>query len=192
MLLRTPRLVLREYSADDLPAMLAYRRGPAFERYYPPGRASEGATAALLERFLGWREEEPRSRYQLAVALAGSGELIGSVGLRMPAPEARVAETGFELDSAHWGKGYATEAARALLDHGFASLGLHRVHAHCIAENQASARVLERLGMIREGRLREHEYFGGRWWDVLLYGVLASEWEGPSPGHRAPTAPDAC
>ena len=179
MEIRTDRLLLREYSADDLPAMLAYQSDPTFLRFYPADRATEDAGGALLRRFLDWRREEPRFRYQLAVTLAGSGELIGSVGLRLSAPGSRVADTGFELSRAHWGKGYATEAARALVGHGFSAVGLHRVHSHCIAENRASARVLERLGMLPEGRLRDHEHFGGRWWDVLLYGVLASEWKGP-------------
>lgn len=177
MLLRTPRLLLREFSADDAPAVAAYHRDPRFQRFYPERLHAEREAHALVERFLAWQREEPRCRYQLAVALADPGEPIGSVGLRSAAAGARVADLGFELAPDHWGRGYATEAARALLEHGFGALGLHRVHAHCIADNLGSRRVLERLGMREEGRLREHEFFAERWWDVLLFGLLADEWK---------------
>jgi len=63
------------------------------------------------------------------------------------------------------------------LSFGFSEMQLHRIAAWCIAENTGSARVLEKLGMRQEGRLREHDYFKGRWWDVLLYGILHNEWQ---------------
>jgi RimJ/RimL family protein N-acetyltransferase len=64
----------------------------------------------------------------------------------------------------------------ALLRFGFETLGLHRVWGYCLAANEASWRVMERLGMQREGLLRENEYLQGRWWDTAVYGLLASEW----------------
>ena len=76
------------------------------------------------------------------------------------------------------GKGYATEATRSIVEFGFQELKLHRVSSWCIADNVASARVLEKVGLRQEGRLRENEYFKGRWWDTLLYGLLDSEWRG--------------
>lgn len=135
----------------------------------------EPGTRELLNRFLAWQEEEPRNRYQLAI-VHGSGELIGTAGLRRRTPGWHVADLGFELAPWHWGQGYATEAARVLLEYGFTELALHSIHAHCIAENRPSARVLKRIGMRREGVLREHEFFRERWWDVHWYGVSASEW----------------
>lgn len=178
MRLETPRLVLREFSPDDAPAVLAYQRDPRYLRLYPWQERTEEDVRAFVQGFVDQQREEPRTKVQLAVTLASSGELIGNVGLRRASADAKVADTGYELAPEHWGRGYATEAARALVGHGFDELGLHRVHAHCIAENAGSVRVLERLGMRREGRLREHEFFKGRWWDVLLYGILASEWRG--------------
>ena len=160
--------------------MVAYRSDPGFRRFSPDAADVAAESGELLERFIGWQRERPRVREQLAIVLAGSGEVVGNVGLRRGSPTDRVAETGFELAPAHWGQGYATEAARTLLHHGFAELGLHRVHAHCVAENVASARVLERLGMRKEGVLREHEFFRERWWDVFLYGILEREWRSRS------------
>ena len=68
------------------------------------------------------------------------------------------------------------EAARAIVAFGFAGLGLHRVWDECVADNVASARVLEKLGMRREARYLEHRWYKGRWWDTLLYAMLNHEW----------------
>ena len=187
--LRTPRLLLRDFSADDLEPLASYQRNADYQRYYPVPPGGEPETRELLDRFIGWQEEEPRGRFQLAIVRSSSAELIGTAGLRVRAPESRVAELGYELAPSCWGQGYATEAARALVEFGFAKLGLHRVFAHCVAENRASARVLERLGMRREGVFREHEFFRDRWWDAHWYGMLASEWPSgestdPSSGNR--------
>jgi ribosomal-protein-alanine N-acetyltransferase len=104
--------------------------------------------------------------------------LIGNCGIRVNDPDLREANIGYELDPRHWGRGYATEAARAILGFGFDELGLHRVWAECVADNTGSARVLEKLGMRREAHFREHQWFKGRWRDTLVYAVLDREWHG--------------
>lgn len=78
--------------------------------------------------------------------------------------------------ASYWGLGYASEAARAMLAFGFNEIELHRIWAQCNAENQASWRVLEKLGMRLEGRLRQDDFFKGRWWDDLIYAILENEW----------------
>ena len=98
----------------------------------------------------------------------------------MKAPGAQEADLGYELDPRYWENGYATEAARALLAFGFQELGLHRIWAQCIAENVASAHVLEKIGMQQEGHLRQNEWMQGRWWDTLLYAILETEYYNPS------------
>lgn len=176
MLLKTTRLLLREFTPRDAPALLAYQRDPRYLRFFEVEDWGEAESLALLRRFLEWQREQPRGRIQLAIERSSTGELIGNVGLRRDSSGARVAELGFELSPEHWGHGYATEAARALLDHGFSDLLLHRVEARCVADNLGSVGVLERVGLRREGTLREAEFFRGRWWDVHLYGILATEW----------------
>lgn len=175
MILQTGRLLLREFVAADWPAVLAYQRDPGYLRFQVWTQRTEVDVRTFVQRFLDWQHEEPRRRVQLAVTLRSTGELIGNVGLRQSMSEGRVAEMGYEISPVHWGCGYATEAARAMLVFGFSTRGLHRIHARCIAENIASARVLEKLGMHCEGRLRESEWLKGRWWDVLLYGLLHRE-----------------
>ncbi len=126
--------------------------------------------------FVDYQKEQPRTKFQLAITLRGSGELIGNVGVRAKSRDAVEAELGYELAPWHWGQGYATEAARAMAGWAFRERGLHRIWASCIADNVGSARVLEKVGMQREGRLRENEYFKGRWWDTLIYAILDREW----------------
>lgn len=183
MMLHTERLLLREFVAADWRAVLAYQREPRYLRFNAWTECTEADARLFVQRFLTWQQETPRSKIQLAVTLRATGMLIGNVGLRQSTPKAQVAELGYEISPTYWGCGYATEAARAMLAFGFSTRGLHRIHAQCIAENVASARVLEKLGMHCEGRLREHEGFKGQWWDVLCYGVLQSEWQARSQNH---------
>ena len=147
MELRTERLVLRDFVADDWPAVLAYQRHPDYLRYYPWTARSEDAVRAFVQQFVEEQAPRPRRRFQLAVTLPGDGELIGNAGIRRKPENDWEADIGYELAPARWGLGYATEAARALVDHGFREMGLQRISSWCIADNAASARVLERLGL---------------------------------------------
>ena len=87
----------------------------------------------------------------------------------------RQAELWFCLAHAAWGRGYATEAVTALVDHGFGALALHRIFGDCDPRNEASAGVMRKLGMRFEGHLRENYFLKGEWCDSHLYAVLASE-----------------
>lgn len=185
MLLKTERLILREFDPSDWKAVLAYQSDPRYLRFSHWTERSEDEARAFVSMFLGWQREVPRSKYQLAIGLRepDSGEygLIGNCGIRMEHSDASEAEIGYEIDPRYWGKGYATEAARAIVRFGFQELDLHRISAWCIAENVASAHVLEKVGLCREGRLREREWMQGRWWDTLIYAILVDEWRERRP-----------
>ena len=86
-------------------------------------------------------------------------------------------EIGYALHRDFWGQGIATEAARSLVGFGFTEMGIHRAWGECRPENIGSIRVLQKLGMIQEGYLRENRWFKGRWWDTLIFGVLEREWK---------------
>jgi ribosomal-protein-alanine N-acetyltransferase len=182
----TKRLVLREFSEDDWPDVLAYQSDPRYLQYYHWTERTREDVVEFVHMFIAQQKERPRARFQLAVALKSDPRLIGNCGIRMESPGACEADIGYELAPSHWGRGYATEAARAIVHFGFAELGLHRIWSRCIADNVASARVLEKLGMRLEGRLREHEYFKGRWWDVLLFAILDYEWPASRDNPRKP------
>ncbi|MBO0778203.1 MAG: GNAT family N-acetyltransferase [Ktedonobacteraceae bacterium] len=180
MQLVTERLVLREFASEDWEAVLRYQSDPLYLRYTPREERTEADARSLVSMFLRWREELPRYRYQVAIALRENGQLIGNCGIRGSASKSWEAELGYEIDSRYWGQGYASEAARAIVDFGFRELRLHRIWAHCIADNTGSARVMQKLGMRFEGRLYETEWMRERWWDLLLYALLDREWQ---PSH---------
>lgn len=146
--METERLLLRPWSPEDLEALGAVFARPEVWRY-PLGRGfTREETRAFLERQLGYRAAgEPFVR---AAVLRETGKLIGYVGLSVPhwLPEALPAvEIGWRLDPDHWGRGLATEGARAALSQGFEQLGLDEIIAIYQPENVASGRVMERLGM---------------------------------------------
>jgi ribosomal-protein-alanine N-acetyltransferase len=176
MKMETERLILREFVRDDWPAILAYQSHPLYLRYYEWTERTPEAVQDFVQMFLDQQQARPRIKFQLAVTLKSNGQLIGTCGIRLVSFDAREGDIGYELSPDHWDRGYATEAARAVVRFGFAELGLHRIWSWCVADNVGSARVLEKLGMRLEGCLRHKEYYKERWWDRLLYAILEDEW----------------
>ena len=176
MILRTERLNLREIAQGDTEAIYAYQSNPCFLRYHPSSIRTEEDVEGLVWQLIAWQRERPRFKFQLAIVLAKDNRLIGNCGIRKTAPSACEAELGYEIAPDHWGQGYATEAGRAMLSFAFRDLKLARVYASCVAENIASARVLEKLGMCQERRLRRQQWMKDRWWDELCYSLLAEDW----------------
>jgi Acetyltransferases, including N-acetylases of ribosomal proteins len=126
--------------------------------------------------FIAQAAERPRTKFQLAIEIP-SGEIIGSCGIRITSPDGKQGSFGCELGQAYWGKGYAYEAACAVIGFGFTELGLHRIYAETISHNSSAIRLAEKLGMRVEGELREDRYFKGRWWNTTILSILRSEWE---------------
>ncbi|MGC9318508.1 MAG: GNAT family N-acetyltransferase [Armatimonadota bacterium] len=149
------------------------------------GPNAPAETRDFIERKLAEQSEQHRRVYDLAVTDRASGELLGSVGLRLNA-EGTQAALGYCYARQAWGRGIATEAAREMLRFGFEKLGLHRIHATCDTDNVASARVLEKLGMRREGRFVEDVWQRGHWRDTFSYAILRREWAtSTAPGGAA-------
>jgi [ribosomal protein S5]-alanine N-acetyltransferase len=182
--LTTERLILREFRESDWPDVLVYQSDPRYLRFYEwTGRTAE-AVQEFVGMFIAHQREEPRTKFQLAVTLKGGGQLIGNCGIRLKFAGVHEGDIGYELSPDHWGLGYATEAARAIVAFGFTELKLHRIWSWCVADNVGSANVLRKVGMQPEGRLRENEWYKGRYWDTLLFGVLDTEWRA-QVGERA-------
>lgn len=177
MKIETERLILRDFMEDDWRRVLEYQSAPLYLRY---NKWTERTPEAVQE-FVGWfleqQAENPRIKFQLAVVLKANNLLIGNCGVRMDHVDDVEANIGYEYDPEYWNYGYATEAAHAMVDFGFRHFGVHRIWADLVADNIGSAHVLEKLGMQREGHLRDKAYFKGRWWDELIYAILADEWE---------------
>lgn len=178
VLLNTPRLVLREHRPNDLAPLHAILTDPAVTWYLPAMRKADAEeTEAYLRSVMRDAERHHRLRYNLAVERAGTGELLGSVGLHVieSAPQGAHYGLGYFLRRDAWNRGYATEAVRAALDFIF-SANACRVSASCLAENLGSRRVAEKCGMTQEGLLKAHTWHDGRWKDCAVYAVLREEY----------------
>lgn len=191
MRIETSRLVLREFRDDDSRDMLSYWRDPRYGRFNPIRDNVDQTVRELVGRFVSAQSDPNRHSWQLAITLRGDDLMIGNCGIRINDPDHREANIGYELNPDVWGNGYATEAARAIVHLGFTELGLHRIWAECIADNTASAHVLDRLDMRQEAHFHEHQYFRDRWWDTLIYAMLVHEWR-PVDAPAISPVPEAC
>ncbi len=173
--LSTARLVLRPFvlsDADDVQRLAGDERIAATTNHVPHPYRDGVAEAWISTHQPRFDEGTLRS---FAITLAASGELVGAIGLAID-PQALTGELRYWVGVPYWASGYCTEAARAVLRHGF-SIGLRRIHARCVATNVASSRVMEKLGMTREGTLRQHVVKRGVRHDMVCFGMLADELE---------------
>ena len=176
MEIKTTRLLLREFEESDWRAIMEYHSLQEYLRYYPWTERNEEDSRSFIQQFIDWQGEEPRLKYQLAATLLANRTFIGSIGVRVTNREAGEAELGIELNPYYWHKGYAFEAAQVMLRLAFRDLDLHRIWAQCVTDNIAVRRLLEKLGMHKEGVMRHNQRFKSRWWDTIYYGILKEEW----------------
>jgi len=175
--LHTARLTLRPFTAADAPAVTELLQVPTIAANtlripfpYEQSMASDWiATHAS--------EYEAQREVTFAITLADDHRFIGAVGLVLDLPH-RQAELGYWLGAPWWGRGYASEAARAVVGWGFDVLDLNRIHAGYMAHNPASGGVLSKLGLQHEGLRREHIVKDGRPVDLVLMGLLRRDWRG--------------
>jgi len=166
----TARLQLRPIELDDWPQIHRYMSDPDVTRWLPEGVLDEAASQAFAARHASDAGEA------LAVVSKDSGELIGHIPFH-PWFGAHTQEIGWVFARPYQGRGYATEAAHALLACAFETLSCHRVIATCQPENRASWRVMEKLGMRREAHFRAGlPRPSGEWWDEYFYAILADEY----------------
>jgi len=176
---KTERLRLRPFTRGDVDAVYAYRRREDVARYlFDVPLSREECAMAVQQRIGQVALETTDDKIILAVDEQATGLLVGEVSLIWRSVEARQCELGWIFDPAHQGKGFATEAARALLAMAFGPGDMHRVMARCDARNLASSRLMERLGMRREAHFREHSIVKGEWDEEFIYAILRREWQG--------------
>ena len=175
--LHTERLALRPFTRGDVDGVFAYRRLDEVARYlfdHPLSR--EECALAVQQRITQTGLAEVDDKIILAVELSETGALIGEVSLIWRSVEARQGEVGWIFDPGYQGKGFATEAANFMLDLAFGPGDMHRVSARCDVRNEASWRLMERLGMRREAHFREHAIFKSSWDEEYIYAILWQEW----------------
>jgi len=175
--IKTSRLQLRPLKEADLAAFAAYRSDPEVARYQGwSAPYSMEQAASFLEEMRRARPGTPGTWFQLAIERQAQPGIIGDCAFQVLANDERQAQIGFTLARAFQKQGYAAEAVRGLLDFLFAEYSLHRITAVCDALNTASARLLERIGMRREGQYLENVWFKGAWGDEYSYAILEREW----------------
>ena len=174
--LHTARLRLRPFNDSDADVLFALHANAYVLRYWDAPPWSERLRA---ERFIMACREmaEAGTGTRLAVDRVSDGAFIGWCSLTRWNPDFRIVSMGYCFDDAAWGHGYATEAARALLQWAFDTLDVNRVQAETDTRNAASARVLEKLGFVREGTLREDCIVNGEVSDSWVYGLIGREWQ---------------
>ena len=174
--LETERLILRPFTLED---------ASEFERLITPREVTDGTLSYPHPVPAGWGKERIGLMFEryaagehidFAICARATGELIGSTGLSIMTRFKR-GHLGYWLGVDVWGQGYATEAARAILQYGFETLGLHRIEAGHYPRNPASGRVLEKIGMRLEGTLRGHLLKGDVFEDTVMYARLATDGE---------------
>lgn len=175
MLLETERLWLRPFRADDRAALQRWSTDRRFQRHLSSGAKTPAEIDAFLDRHLATRSHAGSNRFLVALERKDRSGCIGAIRLHLRDEVNRSADLGFGLDPEVQGQGLMTEAAGAILVHGFEHLGLHRIRATVDPANRPSWRLLERLGMRREGRLRGHRATAAGWRDAFLYAKLASD-----------------
>ena len=170
----TERLVLREARIEDGPDLESYEARPAHVRYQAVEPDEYAYGTCRIQRYLEHRGPDSNRRLFVYVARhRRTEEIVGQFGLSRL--QSKVASLGFGIASWHWGQGYGTELTEQALTYGFGVLQLHRISADVASENIPSQRVVEKVGMIREGVMRDCVWAQGRWWTEVKYAALASD-----------------
>ncbi len=180
--LYSPRLALRPFEVGDAAAVqeLAGDKAIADTTLNIPHPYEDG----MAEDWIAGHDERLRDgHFVFAIALRASNDLIGTIGLRVDTAS-RSAELGYWVGVRYWNEGYATEAAHRVVEHGFDDLSLNRIAARHFARNPASGRVMQKIGMVREGTVRQGALKGDSFEDLELYAILRSDWLAQRPGYK--------
>ena len=174
-ILRTERLILRPFAPSD--AADVQRLAGEWEIADTTLNIPHPYEDGMAEEWIATHESrfDEGKLCNFAVTLRDSDELVGAMGLVIT-PRFDHAELGYWIGKPYWGKGFCTEAARAVVEYGFTHLGLHRIHASHMARNPASGRVMRNIGMKPEGVLQGHVKKWDKYEDLVLYGILSEEW----------------
>jgi RimJ/RimL family protein N-acetyltransferase len=168
-------LLIRPFKREDWHDLYAYTSNPEVWRFL----SSEPYTKDDARRYVNdavSSQERANALFDLAIVLKANDHMIGHMSFRVYNQLYRTREIGWVVSPFFQNQGYATEAAAALLNYGFGSLNLHRVVADCDTRNVASFRVMERLGMRREGHFVKNTLIRGEWQDQYSYAILEEEW----------------
>tara|TARA_R110000737_G_scaffold17480_1_gene35177 strand:- start:5865 stop:6416 length:552 start_codon:yes stop_codon:yes gene_type:complete len=176
IILSSPHLLLRPIKKSDLSDMHKLSSIPEVEKFNTLGiPANISVTKSILKDRIKDNKKEPFQNYTFAIEEKRTGKFIGMFGLFLGRPKQQRAEVWYKFHPDFWGKGLATESVHCVLDYCFDEMKLHRVEAGCAVENLASVRVLEKVGMTREGMARKILPLDSGWSDGYSFGILSSD-----------------
>jgi [ribosomal protein S5]-alanine N-acetyltransferase len=168
------RVLLREFRYDDLADCMPVFGDERVTRWLSFDSKTRAEQEEMIAGIIRRARCEPREEYYLTVCRRADERLVGVTRLGLAG--VRAARLGGAIRAEDWGRGMAMDAARTMVAFGFGDLGLHRISAAVGPDNATSRRLVRRLGMTYEGRIRHHVFTGGAWRDSLLYSLLAEEW----------------
>ena len=171
--IRTERLILREFNEMDYDFFLKLEQNEFYIKYEEDSIPTDEQTRKKFDGILEKNKSE--DKYRFLITRAEDGEPLGTVLIWCIDEPIREWEVGWGLSQEHTGRGIASEAARALLEFGFKELKVHRIQANCNANNIASEKMMERIGMKKEGTLRHTRILRGEWCDSTIYSILENE-----------------
>ncbi len=176
MLLKTERLILQEVCIDDCHKLLELHADPKVSQFNTlQVPENQDTLLNIIVDAIDDQRRELRKSYLFTVILHKGNVFVGDAGLTLSADRFNMGEIFYSLAPEYWGQGFATEIARELLRFGFEDLKLHRIEAGVASENRASARVLEKAGLQREGLRRKILPIRGEWKDNYLYAIISGE-----------------
>ncbi len=172
----TERLVLRPFTLADADDVAAMCGTGVLQRTVP---LPYPYTKESAVSWISTHEENRRSRtsYDFAVTDKETGKLYGAISLYMRVRNSPTAEMGYWIGEQYWNRGFATEAARAMIEYAFSELWLHRVFSRHYGSNIASGRVMQKAGMKEEGVMRDHLFVNGRYEDSVIYGIVSMDYD---------------
>lgn len=180
-LLSTERLRLREMKETDWEEVHDYASLEIVCQYQPWGPNSEEETKSFIRDVMIDTAKDPRTRYLFAIVMKDDNRLIGAAEFNIHDFQHNNGEIGYIVHPDLWGKGIASEAAKLMIEIGFKHFQMHRIQATCDPANIASSRVLEKIGMKKEGVLRENLLIKSGWRDSAVYSVLEIEYNDRMP-----------
>lgn len=170
MNIETNRLRIRKFELNDVQAVLEYTADNQVMKYIPEGVFTEEDAVKFIDANMSDKAEK------FAVVLKDENTLIGHIVFHKYFGQ-HTYEIGWVFNPRFQNKGYGSEAAKSVLKYGFEELKLHRIIATCQPENKASYRVMEKIGMRREGYFKKCIPQGDGWWDEYYYAILEEEWK---------------
>jgi RimJ/RimL family protein N-acetyltransferase len=175
MEITTERLLLREITWNDLEDIHRLHSKPEVDEYNTLGIPKNLDETRELMRPDIEIKKDPQLRYTWRIILANTGDFIGLAAMTLSNDKYRLGEIYYKLLPECWGKGYATEAAKSLIVAGFDKFNLHKVEAGVATDNERSIRVLEKVGMTREGLRRKILPIRGEWKDNYHYAIVEDD-----------------